>query len=67
MIAHHSTPPADLANDTDSPVLADEAETAEYIADFLDQLEKLARTHGLVKLQYRLIECRDEARRFAAG
>ncbi len=67
MIVHPSTPQADLESDTDAPLLASEVETAEYIADLLDQLEKLARTHGLVKLQYRLRQCREEARRFAAG
>jgi hypothetical protein len=49
------------------PVLANEAETAEYIGDLLDELERLARGQGLVKLQYLLMETRDEARRAAAG
>ncbi|MCB2113948.1 MAG: hypothetical protein R3C42_04070 [Parvularculaceae bacterium] len=46
--------------------LAGDAETAEYIGDLVGQLERLACTHGLVKLQYLLAACRDEARN-AAG
>ena len=41
--------------------MADEAETAQYIADLLGQLERLARTHGLVRLQYLLRTCQEEA------
>ncbi len=44
-----------------SPSLASEAETAEYIADLLWQLQRLANAHGFVRLQYILIQGRDEA------
>lgn len=47
--------------------LANEAETAEYIADLLGQLEKMAKTAGLVRLQYLLRESVEEAQRLAAG
>ena len=47
--------------------LADECETAEYVAELLTQLERIARGHGLVRLQYLLRECRDEAQRVAVG
>lgn len=47
--------------------LADEAETAEYIGDLVGQLERLASTRGLVRLQYLLKSCRDEAIRISAG
>ncbi len=47
--------------------MASEAETAEYIGDLLSQLERLARSSGLVKLQYLLRSCQEEARRAAAG
>lgn len=47
--------------------MADAAETAEYIGDLLAQLERLARTHGLVKLQYLLRTCQEEAVRASAG
>jgi hypothetical protein len=47
----------------DRPALADEAETAQYIGDLVNQLERLARTHGLVSLQYQLRRCNEEARR----
>ena len=42
--------------------LATGSETAEYIADLLNQLERLAATAGLVKLQYLILAARDEAR-----
>jgi len=48
------------------PRLASAAETAEYIGDLLKQLERLARTHGLVRLQYLLKGCQEEAERVAA-
>lgn len=47
--------------------LADEAETAQYIADLVAQLERIARGHGLVKLQYLLKTCQEEAERIATG
>ncbi len=47
--------------------LVSDAETADYIADLLRQLEKLAGTSGLVRLQYLLRECIEEAERLAAG
>jgi hypothetical protein len=47
--------------------LASEAETAEYIADLLGQLDKMAQTAGFVRLQYLLRECVEEAERLAAG
>ncbi len=47
--------------------LADDPETAEYISDLVTQLERLARTHGLVRLQYLLGACREEAQKIAAG
>ena len=47
--------------------LADEQETAEYIGDLVRQLEKLAATHGLVKLEYLLAACREEAQEIVAG
>jgi hypothetical protein len=49
------------------PRLASDAETAEYIGDLLGQLERLARSHGLVRLQYLLKGCQEEAARVAAG
>ncbi len=49
------------------PRLADEAETAEYIGDLVTQLERLARMHGLVKLQYLLSVCREEASAICAA
>lgn len=51
----------------DQPRMASETETAEYIGDLLVQLERLARTHGLVRLQYLLRSCQDEAAKVAAG
>lgn len=45
--------------------LAGEAETAEYICDLVSQLERLARMHGLVRLQYLLGACREEAQKLA--
>lgn len=47
--------------------LANDAETAEYIADLLKQLEKMAQTGGLVRLQYLLRECVEEAEKRAAA
>jgi len=47
--------------------LADELQTAEYICDLVEQLERLARTHGLVRLQFLLATCREEASRVATG
>lgn len=47
--------------------LADEAQTAEYIGDLVSQLELLARTHGLVHLQYCLGVCREEAQKITAS
>jgi hypothetical protein len=49
------------------PAVADEAQTAEYISDLLQQLERLACTHGLARLQYLLMECREEAQKIAAS
>jgi hypothetical protein len=43
------------------PRLANESETAEYIADLLRELEAMARTGGLVRLAYLLRECVEEA------
>ncbi|MDZ7627291.1 MAG: hypothetical protein U5J99_02645 [Parvularculaceae bacterium] len=51
----------------DESCLASEAETAEYIADLLKQLQKMADTGGLVRLSYLLRECVEEAERAAAG
>lgn len=48
-----------------SPQLADDAQTAEYIGDLIGQLERLARTQGLVRLQYLLSVCREEAEKVA--
>ncbi|HNS85903.1 MAG TPA: hypothetical protein PKH09_03300 [Parvularculaceae bacterium] len=53
--------------DEGGAIIADEAETAEYIGDLIGQLERLARSHGLVKLQYLLGVCREEAAKVAAG
>lgn len=47
--------------------LADEAQTAEYIGDLVAQLERLARTQGLIQLQYLLGACREEAQKVACG
>lgn len=47
--------------------MADEAETAQYIGDLVLQLERLAATHGLIKLQYLLRSCEEEARRLSSG
>lgn len=47
--------------------LASEAETAEYIADLLKQLEKMAATAGQVRLAYLLRESVEEAEKAAAG
>ena len=47
--------------------LANESETAEYIADLLGQLEKMAGTAGFVRLQYLLKESADEAKGLSAG
>jgi hypothetical protein len=49
------------------PQLADDAQTAEYIGDLVGQLERLARTQGLVRLQYLLSVCREEAEKIANG
>lgn len=65
--------PIDTACDPEPPgvpvspasSLAGEAETAEYIADLLSQLERLANAHGFVRLQYILIQGRDEASELA--
>jgi len=51
----------------ESARLADEAETAEYIGDLVSQLERLARTHGLVRLQYLLAACREEAHKLSGA
>jgi hypothetical protein len=51
----------------DAPRIASDAEAAEYISDLLGQLERLARAHGLVALQFLLKTCREEASRLAAG
>lgn len=47
--------------------LASEPETAEYIADLLRQLDKMAQTSGFVRLQYLLRECVEEAEKLAAA
>jgi len=47
--------------------LADEAQTAEYICDLVTQLERLARTQGLVQLQYLLGACREEAQKISGA
>ncbi len=47
--------------------LATEAETAEYIADLLKQLEMIAQSSGLVRLAYLLRETVEEAEKAAAG
>ena len=47
--------------------LADEAQTAEYIGDLVTQLERLARSQGLVQLQYLLGACREEAQKISGG
>lgn len=51
----------------ESSRLADEAQTAEYIGDLVTQLERLARSHGLVRLQYHLGLCREEAQNIATN
>jgi len=51
----------------ESERLATEAETAEYLADLLRQLERMAQTGGFVRLQYLLRECVEEAEKLAAG
>jgi len=62
-----SKPASNAAKNTDETArLADEAETAEYIGDLVSQLERLARTHGLVRLQYLLGTCREEAQKVAS-
>lgn len=47
--------------------LADEAQTAEYIGDLVTQLERLARSQGLIQLQYLLGACREEAQKISGG
>ena len=47
--------------------LASETQTAAYIADLLGQLERLAQSAGLVRLQYLLRESVEEAERLSAG
>jgi hypothetical protein len=47
--------------------LASEQETAEYIADLLRQLDKMAETAGFVRLHYLLRECVEEAENLAAA
>lgn len=47
--------------------LASAGETAEYIADLLGQLDKMAQSAGFVRLQYLLRECVEEAEKLAAG
>lgn len=51
----------------DDQRLATDAQTAEYIADLLKQLEKMAQAGGLVRLQYLLRESVEEAEKLAAG
>lgn len=59
---------AKAATDNEKSVrIADEAQTAEYIADLVTELEHLARGQGMVQLQYLLGACREEARRISAG
>ena len=59
---------AKAASDSeDSGRLADEAQTAEYIGDLVTQLERLARSQGLIQLQYLLGVCREEAVKISAG
>lgn len=48
-----------------SPERASESEAAEYIASLLVELEKIARGHRLVALQYKLREAHEEATRAA--
>ena len=48
------------------PATASEKQTADYIAELIRELERLARKEGLVRLQYLLIECREEAERVIA-
>jgi len=47
--------------------LATDAETAEYMGDLLKQLERMAQTGGLVRLQYLLRECVEEAEKAATS
>ncbi|OFX01126.1 MAG: hypothetical protein A3E78_11500 [Alphaproteobacteria bacterium RIFCSPHIGHO2_12_FULL_63_12] len=47
--------------------LADEEQTAEYIGDLVFQLERLARSQGLVQLQYLLGACREEAQKISGA
>ncbi len=47
--------------------LATETETAEYLADLLKQLDKMAEASGFVRLQYLLRECVEEAEKLASG
>ncbi|MEK7265206.1 MAG: hypothetical protein AAB227_03810 [Pseudomonadota bacterium] len=59
---------AKAGNDSnESGRLADEAQTAEYIGDLVIQLERLARSQGLVQLQYLLGACREEAQKISGG
>ncbi len=50
---------------SDRNLIATQAETAEYIGELNGQLEKLARTHGLVDLQFHLMTCREAAEKAA--
>lgn len=53
-------------SDEESVTLAQDGETAEYIGDLVTQLERLARSQGLVHLQYLLGACREEAQKISA-
>lgn len=53
--------------DSERATLADDGEAAQYVSDLVSQLERLARSHGLVKLQYLLKVCREEADAIAGG
>jgi hypothetical protein len=55
------------AEEAAAPRLANEAETAEYIADLLSELQRLAASAGLVQLQYFILQAQDEAKRAAAA
>jgi hypothetical protein len=59
--------PAAKSDEENASRIASDAETAEYIGDLAGQLERLARTHGLVRLQYLLSVCREEAEKIANG
>jgi len=61
------TNPRSAAAPLSEPRLASEAETAEYIADMLNQLCALAASQGFAELGYLLIVAREKAAQIAAA